>query len=356
MGKIYKVIGLMSGTSLDGVDVAYCHFEYNDDKWSYKIIDTETVEYPDSIRERIKNTLNMSGVDLVRLDLDLGGLYGQLVSEFIERYDIQVDFVSSHGHTIYHQPEEGFTFQAGNGHAISQGCKLPVVYDFRTADLIMGGQGAPLVPIGDQLLFPEYNACINLGGIANISFIKGDERLAFDVCPANMPLNIMAGKMGHDFDKDGEIARKGSTNDSLLLQLNQLEYYSESGPKSMGYEWVMKNIMPLIENSEISIPDILSTLVEHTAYQIGTTLQKEGIKGRVLITGGGALNIFLRDRIEFYLPEEINIDIPQKELVVYKEALVFAFMGVLRWDNKINILSSATGSLVDHSAGSIIQL
>ncbi len=354
MAELFKVIGLMSGTSLDGVDVAYCHFQENEGNWEFQIIDTETVEYPTDIKVRIKDTMQMTGVDLVKLDFDLGLLYGELVNDFVERYNIDVDLVSSHGHTIYHQPHMGITFQAGNGHAIHSNTGYPVVCDFRTQDVIMGGQGAPLVPVGDTLLFPQYSACINLGGIANISFGKNSERVAYDICPANMPLNIVAGELGHSFDKDGEIARTGEPDNILLESLNNLDYYSQPGPKSMGYEWVKSNIISQLGISGLSDPDKLSTLVEHSAIKIADELNNNIMKGSVLVTGGGALNTYLIERIRNHVLDRIELEIPDKQLVIYKEALIFALLGVLRWKNEINVYRSATGSKKDHSAGIIL--
>jgi anhydro-N-acetylmuramic acid kinase len=259
--------------------------------------------------------------------------------------------VSSHGHTIFHQPSRGFTVQIGSGPAIAAACRLPVVYDFRSLDVALGGQGAPLVPAGDRLLFPEYDYCLNLGGIANISFEKNNERIAFDICACNIVLNYFASKKGLSFDKGGELARKGTVNDSLLKALNSLEYYTSPIPKSLGREDIEKHVFPLIKNHNLTAENNLATFTSHIAEQIGKTIDRS--HGKLLITGGGAFNSFLVEKISEQV--KLRTIVPDNNIVNFKEAIIFGFLGVLRMEKQNNCLKSVTGSIADNCGGAIIH-
>ncbi|MDR2085426.1 MAG: anhydro-N-acetylmuramic acid kinase [Bacteroidales bacterium] len=352
--ETYKVIGLMSGTSQDGLDIVFCSF-YFTDKWHFKINIAETVAYPEDIHQLLKDAFYSDKTDLEGKSRIYGEFTGKQVNVFCEKYNINPDFIASHGHTIFHKPSEGITVQIGKGDVISKICGLPVVYDFRSQDVELGGQGAPLVPIGDKLLFGGYDFCINIGGFSNISYDEYiDEkkvRVAFDICPSNIILNELSQCMGKDFDKDGEIARKGKINKNLLNDLNNLEYYKLPPPKSLGKEYVNTFFKPVYANyiSNMKIKDMISTYTEHIAIQIARSIKR---KGRVLITGGGAFNKYLIKRIEYYINEG-EIIIPDETLVNYKEAVIFAFMGVLRMIEKVNIYSSVTGAERDHCGGRI---
>ncbi|MFH0864570.1 MAG: anhydro-N-acetylmuramic acid kinase [Bacteroidota bacterium] len=348
--KVYKVIGLMSGTSLDGVDIAYCEFSEHQSKWSYKIISAETYQYEDSWKKKLSDAMNSDALQFISLHKEYGSFLGKLVSNFISRNKISVDFIASHGHTIFHQPDKRLTFQIGDGSEIAAVCGLPVVYDFRSGDVALGGQGAPLVPIGDKLLFSDYDFCLNLGGFANISFDKNDKRIAFDICPVNIILNRYANLLGKPFDEDGLIASKGHNNKVLFSELNNIEYYSLKPPKSLGREWVEKQVIPITEKFDISIENKLRTLCEHMAWQIACVLNSEK-KGKVLVTGGGAFNKYLISGIPKFSSHEIII--PEKMTVEYKEALIFAFLGLLRMNNQVNCLASVTGAGRDHSSGAV---
>ena len=272
-----------------------------------------------------------------------------MVLNFIAKYQIsEIDFIASHGHTILHKPNEGYTLQIGNGEIISKKTNQKVICDFRTQDVQFGGQGAPLVPIGDALLFSQYDACLNLGGFANVSYESDDKRIAFDICPVNIVLNHYVRKTGFDYDDKGKIASNGSVNHELLNCLNELHFYKKEAPKSLGLEWVQEQIFPLIDSFELPIAIVLRTFVEHIAIQIAISLN-----GRkyVLVTGGGFFNLFLMNRISF-LSVAIII-VPSEEVINYKEALIFAFLGLLRVDNQVNCLSSVTGASKDHSSGQI---
>jgi len=347
----YTTIGLMSGTSLDGLDLAYCTFELKDKKWNFEIVDGETVPYSLNWKNRLQNAPNISADELTKLDLEYGKYLGEQTAIFIKKHQLKPDLVASHGHTVFHKPEEGFTLQIGNGAALRSHFNCPLVFDFRTQDVELGGQGAPLVPIGDQLLFSEFDACINIGGFANISTEKEKKRLAWDICPANIMMNPIAEEIGNNYDKNGDWAREGKLNHLLLEELNNLGFYKEKAPKSLGKEWVEKIINPIINRYSISEKDLLRTLLEHISEQIARDL--EDIKGKVLFTGGGVFNQFLMEQIQKKTKNKIII--PSKIDIDFKEALVFAFMGMLRLRDEVNVFASVTGASKNHSSGKIIQ-
>jgi len=342
-------IGLMSGTSLDGVDLAYVKIHkslYKD----FKILQADTIPYSNEWKSKLQDAINYSKKSLLTLDIDYGKFLGNILHDFIAKNDIlKLDFIASHGHTVLHQPEAGITLQIGNGQEIANITKKEVVCDFRTQDVELGGEGAPLVPIGDSLLFADYDYCLNLGGFANISYKEKNQRIAFDICPVNIVLNHYTRKLGLEFDDKGKIALKGKINTKLLEDLNNLSFYAQLPPKSLGLEWVQSTIFPLIDRAETDIPSILRTFVEHSAIQIGKVIRVENAK--VLVTGGGVFNSFLICRIEFYIKK--TVPMVNKELVNYKEALVFAFLGVLKKQRKVNCLQSVTGARKDHSSGKV---
>lgn len=345
---IFHAIGLMSGTSLDGLDICFAKFE-KQDSWNFEILKAETIPYPKVWEEHLRNSINFSSLELLELNSEYGFYLGKSVKNFIEKYQLNnVDLVASHGHTVFHQPEKKFTLQIGDGRAIKIETELPVIYDFRSQDVLMGGNGAPLVPIGDELLFSQYNACLNLGGFSNISLKINDKRIAFDIAPVNIILNKLVQQFNKNFDENGDLARSGNINGNLLSQLNSLEFYQQSYPKSLGIEWCNENVFPLFENLETI--DVLATFTEHVSLQISKILNETQLKN-VLFTGGGTYNQYLIEKIKAKTNTEIII--PEKEIIEYKEALIFAFMGVLRLNNEINVLSSATGSSHDHSSGII---
>lgn len=346
----YWVIGVMSGTSLDGVDLCYAYFQ-KDEIWNYKIICTSTISYSEEWMIRLKNAIDLNNEDLKLLNESYTMYLNKLIKDFISDYKIiKLDAICSHGHTVFHEPDKGLTYQIGNLSKIASGFKCPIICDFRVADVKLGGQGAPLVPIGDKLLFSDYGICLNLGGFANLSLRIGEHRKAYDICPVNIVLNYYAREMNLEYDDRGEIARSGRVENQLLRTLNKLEFYNENYPKSLGLEWVNQNIFPLIENSEFEIKDILRTFVEHIAIQISKAInQLQNVK--VLPTGGGVYNTFLMERINDLTHNEIVIS--KDSLINYKEALIFGFLGVLKLRDEVNCLSSVTGAIKDHSSGVI---
>ena len=349
----YNVIGVMSGTSLDGVDLAHIKFEINNSKWSYKINECDTISYSTEIISKLKNGINFSTNELSDLNIEYTNLLGSIISDFITKNNISnIDAVCSHGHTILHQPQNGFTLQIGNLPEIAKIVQQKVVCDFRVQDVELGGQGAPLVPIGDEILFSEYDYCLNLGGFSNISFEENNQRIAFDISPVNTVLNFYANTFGLEYDDKGEISASGNLNSELFEELNQLDFYSKSFPKSLGFEFVKETVLPIIESYTISTEDKMRTFTEHISFQIGQILKSKS--GKLLVSGGGVYNDFLIGRMKAHLPT-IEIIIPDEKTIKFKEALIFALLGVLKLRNKINVLASVTGAKQDHSSGEIYE-
>jgi len=344
----YRVIGLMSGTSLDGLDIAYCLFSFKDNKWSYSIEKAETIEYSKELTNQLLQAENTSSYEFVRIDKEFGAFIGKEVRKFIDKHNIEVDFIASHGQTIFHQPHINLTTQIGDINSIAANARIKTIGDFRRLDLALGGQGAPLVPIGDRFLFSEYSYCLNLGGFSNISFEREDKRIAYDICPVNLVLNLLAKREGMDYDKDGLLARTGKVDMTILEKLNSLDFYKIRDKKSLGKEWVIDNIMPLLDNSKLCTRDLMSTFVEHASDQLA-----KNINGDILVTGGGAFNKYLIERLECKLNYKISMADPI--IINYKEALIFAFLGVLRDRREINTLSSVTGARKDSCGGIIVE-
>jgi len=351
MKDSYRVTALMSGSSMDGVDLACCDLEWKDQQWVYIILDAETFPYPPELLLKLEQACSWSREEIQKLDMELGAHYAVLLNEFHKRKKLKPDFIASHGHTILHDPQHGVTFQAGNGRIMAEGTGIMVVNDFRSEDVAQGGQGAPLVPLGDRMLFNQFEGCLNLGGFANISCENNEgERVAYDLCPANMALNWVAALEGLSFDRDGALARKGEVQQELLEKLNKLDYYSLPAPKSLGREWFLEQFMPQLQQSGLNTRDLMATVLEHIVLQISMGINDVGIFS-LLITGGGALNQTLIERLKAYT--SVSLVIPEEQLIDYKEALIFALLGVLRIRGEINCLASITGGKKDISAGRI---
>jgi len=350
--KEYLVLGLMSGTSLDGVDLALCSFSLLNNKSNYKLLFSKTISYPYYLREKLEDALSISTQDLHNLDQELAHYYSKNILAFIEECGLTPDLIASHGHTILHQPDIGITLQIGDGDVIARETRIRVVNDFRIQDMSKGGQGAPLVPIGDRDLFGEYEFCLNLGGIANISFNKNMKRIACDISPCNMALNTITSWIDIEFDNKGILASKGKIHQDLLNRLNALSYYANDPPKSLGKEWFLRKFLPEIRKTEISIEDALRTVNEHIADQVSSFINRTSVdKASVLVTGGGAYNTFLIKILQN--KSKAKLFIPDERLINFKEAIVFAYLGFLRVKNKVNILASVTGAHSDTSAGVI---
>lgn len=346
----FHAIGLMSGTSLDGLDICFARFEKSNEGWNFEILQAETFPYSQHWEEKLRKSIFLKAEEILALHSEYGFYLGKKVNEFIEIHSLKnIDLIASHGHTVFHQPDKKFTLQIGDGRAIKILNEIPVIYDFRSQDVLKGGNGAPLVPIGDELLFSEFDACLNIGGFSNISFKREEKRIAFDICPVNIVLNLFAKKLGKEFDENGDFAKNGTVDEKLLSALNALEYYQENPPKSLGIEWIQEKILPKLTMENPAT--VLATFTEHAAIQIAEIFNTDSIK-KVLFTGGGTNNSYLLERVKSKTTTEIIV--PNKILIDFKEALIFAFMGVLRKKNEINILSSATGSSADHCSGILV--
>jgi anhydro-N-acetylmuramic acid kinase len=340
-------LGLMSGTSLDGLDIALCKFEENKSSYQFEIIHSACYSYNAIWKKKLAEAPLLSSIDLIVLSNDFGNYLGELAKQFLSEHQIDVEFIASHGHTVFHQPEKNLTFQIGNGANIAAVSGIKTICDFRTTDVALEGQGAPLVPIGDKLLFEEFDACLNLGGFANISFDHKQNRIAFDICPVNIAINYFAEKLNMTFDKGGMIAAKNKKNEVTLAKLNQLSFYQKNPPKSLGREWLEELFLPQINlTPEVAI----ATITKHAAIQISRILNLYQIKN-VLITGGGAYNNYLIEKIK--QNTTCQLEIPNKLIIEFKEALVFAFLGYLRLNNKVNTLKSVTGAKRNSIGGCI---
>ena len=340
----------MSGTSLDGIDLCLSSFEFGT-SWQFQINAAETVEYSEKWKQRLRTAIDLDSKELDKLNADYTLFLAEVIQAFIDAHSVTtIDAVCSHGHTVFHEPNLGKTLQIGNLPVLATYLNQTVVCDFRTQDVALGGQGAPLVPIGDALLFSEHDYCLNLGGFANISFEQNSERIAFDICPVNIVLNHYVASLGMAYDSEGQIAAKGTVFKPLLEALNALEFYKQQPPKSLGLEWVQSEILPLIKTYDLEVSNLLRTVVEHCAVQLSSVLKTHQLK-KGLITGGGVFNTFLMQRISELCRQDLH---PTQPMIIdFKEALVFGFLGVLRLRNEPNCLQSVTGAAHDHSSGHI---
>jgi anhydro-N-acetylmuramic acid kinase len=347
--KEINIIGLMSGTSLDGLDIACVKFRY-DLQWTYTVIALKTVCYDEKLRNSLKQAMFLSGIELVTLNVQLGKWFGQQCEVFLFEKGISkksISAIASHGHTVFHQPNAGITFQLGSGAEIAAQTGITTVCDFRTLDVALKGQGAPLVPIGDQLLFGDYRYCLNLGGIANISFEQDSERISFDCCLANIVSNYLVHEKGLSYDHGGQLASAGEVNEVLLQRMNECPYFLQSQPKSLGIEFFNAIFKSILDISNASVEDKLKTFAVHLAQQVGRVAQTDTL----LVTGGGAYNKTWIELIQQYSNAEVVV--PDDDTINFKEAIIFAFLGVLRLEGQNNAMKSVTGALRDNSGGAI---
>jgi anhydro-N-acetylmuramic acid kinase len=357
---VYRAIGIMSGSSLDGLDIVFAELQENAGKWTYEIINADCYPYSPQWSQTLRSAITLNAMDYQLLHVDYGHYIGKEVNRFIEENALQfkVALIASHGHTTFHVPAKKMTAQLGDGAAIAAQTGLPTVSDLRALDVAFGGQGAPIVPIGEKLLLGNYDYYLNLGGIANISFTNNLKRIAFDICPANRVLNMLANDAGKEFDKGGNLAAGGAVNAKLLNELNQLEYYNQPYPKSLANDFGTDTVYPIIKRAGINTNDELRTYVEHIIHQVKIAIAGEGMMPatnyQLLATGGGAFNTFLMQRLKIELQAlNINVVIPDENLVKYKEALIMALIGVLRWREEYNVLSSVTGASRDSIGGAL---
>ena len=355
---VYKIIGLMSGSSLDGLDILYAELHEAAGKWSYQIIEASCPEYSPQWQKKLKESIHLSAIHYQLLHTEYGEYLGEKINEFMQQHNLhhKVNLISSHGHTTFHIPEKKMTHQLGDGAAIASATQLPVVTDLRSIDVAFGGQGAPIVPMGEKLLFNDFRFFLNLGGIANLGIHQEENVIAFDVCPANRVLNMLAEQKGLLYDDGGRLSEKGNTNQTLSEKLNALEYYAQAYPKSLANDFGTNVIFPIIESHDIPFEDKLHTFTEHICRQIKNSLApfKEIETQKLFITGGGAFNIFLIKSLEQALSDiNFEIYIPEPEVIKYKEALIMALLGILRWREQYTVLASVTGAIRNSIGGAL---
>jgi anhydro-N-acetylmuramic acid kinase len=349
MNKI-TALGMMSGTSLDGLDLAIVEFEQQASKWKFNMLKATTIAYSPELKQQLDTAQQWNAEEFLKLHDHYGRFLGEEARKFIASSTNKVDVIASHGHTVFHQPENHFTFQIGNAAHIAAITGITTVADFRTLDVALGGQGAPLVPIGDRLLFAEYGICLNLGGFANLSVEENGQRMAYDISAFNYVLNYLSKQKGFDFDRDGNMGREGHADQNLVTLLDKLPFYKHTPPKSLAREWVEKEIYPLLKRFPLSVEDLLSSYYEHISSQIAKEIDALN-KSSVLITGGGAYNSYFIDLLK--AKSKTTVYIPGKQVIDFKEAIIFAFLGVLRLSEQINTLKSATGATKDSIGGAV---
>ncbi|SDE17999.1 anhydro-N-acetylmuramic acid kinase [Niabella drilacis] len=352
---IYRAIGIMSGSSLDGLDIALVEFHENGGKWQFEIQQADCLAYTPEWRSKLEQAVTLNALDYQLLHTAYGHYIGAQVNAFIDRYDLhyKIAVIGSHGHTTFHVPEQRMTGQIGDGAAIAAETGLTVVTDLRAMDVALGGQGAPIVPIGEQLLLPGYRYFLNIGGIANLS-VKDRVYRAFDVCAANRVLNLLAGELGREFDANGALAATGEVNEALLEELDALDFYQLPAPKSLANDFGTDRVYPILQRYGGRVEDRLRTYTEHIVRQVARALETDsgyGAEQQLLVTGGGALNGFLMSRLKQVLKTAVVV--PDEKLVLYKEAMIMALMAVLRWREETNVLCSVTGASRDSAGGAM---
>jgi anhydro-N-acetylmuramic acid kinase len=357
----YNVIGLMSGSSLDGLDIAFVHFEESAGKWQFEILETACIPYSAEWKKELAASVSLPAKDYLLLHTSYGHYLGNCVNDFLEQRNLsyRVQLISSHGHTSFHLPAQFMTAQLGDGASIAAITGIRTITDLRSVDVALGGQGAPIVPIGEKLLFPEFDFFLNIGGIANISANR-ESLIGFDVCPANRILNLLSAGTEKGYDENGNLAASGRVDENLLKKLNELSFYELHYPKSLSNEFGLNNIFPIIKNANLSMQDSLRTYVEHIVFQISKSLIKlkeeapANNRLRLLATGGGAHNQFLTERLREEISSvDIELVIPENNLIDFKEALVMALMGALRWREDINVIHTVTGASKDSINGAV---
>lgn len=351
----FSVVGLMSGSSLDGTDLAWCTFEFAEENpaqlLNWTLHKGTTLPYPFEWKERLRNAPQLNGRDLWLLHTELGLYFGNIVNNFLDGVPETVDFIASHGHTVFHYPAQHTTTQVGDGAAIAGVLNLPVIDQFRTQDMAIGGQGAPLAPLADQYFFSDYFACLNLGGITNISIQTPQGYLAFDVGGANQVMDVLMQEIGEIYDEAGQLARTGQLIPELKQAADALPFHTLAPPKSLGNDWVREQLLPIFQDQQYPLQDRLHTYCQHVAGQIAAsisqTAQQEQLEvnasQQMLVAGGGGFNLFLCECIASAI-HPLQLVIAPPDIIAYKEAALMALAGALRWQQQPNVLASVTGA------------
>lgn len=356
--RIYRGIGMMTGTSMDGADLAYCAFWEENGHWQYELLASETVPLEESWVSRLAYLEAADARTFARTHVYLGHYFGKMIARFIQDKQLSPEFVALHGQTIFHQPEKNYTAQIGDGETIASYLACPVVTNFRNKDVAAGGQGAPLVPFGEELLFRNHRLFLNLGGFANLTALRpGKGPIAFDIAGCNLALNWLASQLDPPlaYDAGGKVARQGTLQGELLEALNRLPYYRQPPPKSLGTEWLSAHVLPLLRQEDIPVPDRMHTYAVHLAHQLRRAIEKcSGRDEPILVTGGGVYNKFLMEQFKERLkPLGVEVTPVSVEVSDNKEALLFAFLGLNVLLGRPNVLSSVTGATYDVLGGSI---
>ena len=355
----------MSGSSLDGLDIAYCQFSTINEQVEWKLLQAETIAYPQRWITRLGKLPYQNALIFAKTNTYFGHFMGELVNDFIRRHNVEPDFIASHGHTIFHFPDKRMTTQIGDGGALAAITGFPVINDFRTQDIAIDGEGTPLAPAADRYLFPKHDFYMNIGGISNITCNVNGRYIAFDISPANQALNFLAEQLDLEYDKDGEVARSGKMDAELLAALNDFDYFEKSYPKSLGNDWIREQFIPTFIRFDSSWEDKLHTATHQIASQTAKAMQaiceKEGLnkpKYDLFITGGGALNKYLIECIQAATVQvgiNTTIKLPSKSIIDFKEAILMGLLGILRVENRPNCFKSVTGARRDTIGGAVHQ-
>ncbi|XP_064473646.1 anhydro-N-acetylmuramic acid kinase-like [Ornithodoros turicata] len=355
----YEVIGVMSGSSLDGLDIIYTRFSLtSSDCWEYNIQHCTCYNYSPTWIDKLKHATSTSALEYQLLNTEYGRYIGEYVLRFIRenRLDGKVHLIACHGHTVFHLPSQLTTSTLGDGATVAAVTGLPVVSDLRSMDVALGGQGSPIALTAERKLFGnEYQFFLNIGGMACLTYAGKNysDSFAVDVCPANQLLNLLANREGRAFDRSGEMAKSGKVSTRLLKDLDDFDYYKKSFPKSLGVDFGPEILYPLIQAHDLSTADALQTFTEHICNQVAEVIRlvertvKDGLpqSSKMLVTGGGARNLFLVDRLTERLKEfRITVVVPNDELVKFKEALVTSVIGVQRLRGEENFIGEVSGA------------
>lgn len=361
--KKYQVLGLMSGSSLDGLDIAFCEFIVEDQKiFSWQLLQADTIPFSEMWQSRLAHLPHQSALVYAQSHVYFGHYMGELVNQFLEKYSIQPDFIASHGHTIFHYPEKRMTAQIGDGAALAAVTGCPVISDFRTQDIAINGEGAPLAPTADKHLLSGYDFYLNLGGIANVSCNVNGKFVSFDIGGANQIFDALARLVDLDYDDEGKIASAGKVVNELLSEVNSIDYFAQKYPKSLDNQWVVNNLVKKYMEYPESVENRMRTAVEQLAQQtvqdVIQVIENEGFikqKYTMYPTGGGVFNTFLMQRMQELFLEKMDLEIvlPEKEIIQFKEAILMGLLGVLRMENIPNCMSSVTGAKRDTIGGAV---
>ncbi|MGB3511917.1 MAG: anhydro-N-acetylmuramic acid kinase [Microcoleaceae cyanobacterium] len=376
-----KVIGLISGTSVDGIDAALVDVAGAQTSLKVELLAAATYPYPEKLRSQILDVCggaSLSMAELAELDDTIAQQFATAALTINDNYGIKAQLIGSHGQTVYHRPPAqklGYSVQLGRGELIANLTGIPTISNFRAADIAVGGQGAPLVPCVDihLLSHPEYSRCVqNLGGIGNVAYMKSQNAvdlqktiLGWDTGPSNTLLDLAVQHFSQGsktYDKNGEWAANGKPCQELVENWLKQDFFQQQPPKSTGRELFGKdylfNCLSDAENYNLSAADILATITELTAASINHSYRKflPNLPDQILLCGGGSHNLYLKERIQKLLApipvlttSELGVDVD------FKEAIAFAVLAYWRSLEIPSNLPEVTGAKVEVMLGEIHQ-